>query len=438
MAKMLSAEANDLTVIDSSEARLSKLRSVADVVTITGNISSIATLKKAEVDKAGLFIAVNPVVSQDVNVVSAVLAKKLGCPKVCARIDDEEYVSYSNKYLFTEMGIDMMIYPEKSAANEITRKLVRATSGEFMDFVHGNLQISVYRLDGDSPLLDIGLLEFTGRMASSGQQMRVVAVSRDNQTIIPKADTKFKENDIVFIISSREGVKEIMDFLGKQDVEVKDAMILGGSEIGGFVAQDLSSKIDTVKVIEKDKERALELSEITDDNVVVVCGDGRNSDFLLEENIKDYDAFVAVTGNDEANILACVVAKRFGVARTVAEVENIEYMRLAEEMGVDEVINKKLITASKIFKMTLSNKVRFIRYISGTNAEVMEYIVTPGSPVTRKPLKELDFPKNAIIGGVIRGEESFIAVGDTLIEDYDKVVVFALPDSVKEVDYFFK
>ena len=191
-------------------------------------------------------------------------------------------------------------------------------------------------------------------------------------------------------------------------------------------------------MIEIDKNRCLELSEKTDNNVIIVNGDGRNSDFLVDENIKDYDAFVAVTGNDEANILACVVAKKFGVSRTVAEVENIEYIKLAEDMGVDAVINKKLLTAGKIFRMTLSSKVRFIKYMSGTNAEVLEYIVAPDSKITQAPLKDIDFPENAVIGGVIRGNDSMIAIGNTHIEAYDRIAVFAMPDAIKEVDKFFK
>ena len=171
---------------------------------------------------------------------------------------------------------------------------------------------------------------------------------------------------------------------------------------------------------------------------MVANGDVRNSDFLVEEGIRNYDALVAVTGNDEANILACVVGKKFGVSRTIAQVENLEYIRLAEDMGVDAVINKKLITAARIFKFTLSDKVRFVRYMSGTDAEALEYTAAPGSKVTRGALKDIGFPSNAIIGGVIRGSESFIAVGDTHIEPYDRVAVFALPETVKEVDKFFK
>ena len=255
---------------------------------------------------------------------------------------------------------------------------------------------------------------------------------------MPKFDTKFKYHDLVFIITTREGITPLMNFLGKSNIEINNVMILGAGAIGEMVAETICAQVDTVKVIDSDMQRCMELSENTDDNVLVVNGDGRNSDFLLEENIKNYDAFVAVTGNDEENILSCVVAKRFGVEMTIAEVENIEYIRLAEEMGVDAVINKKLITAGKIFKMTLSNKVRFIKYMSGTEAEILEYIVAPDSQITKCALKDMDFPTDAIIGGVIRGNDYFIAVGDTKIEAYDRVAVFALPKAVKEVDRFFR
>lgn len=437
LAKMLSNEANDITVIDCDEERLAKLNTTADVVTILGDLSCIKILKDAGVEHADLFIAVNPSASQDVNIVSALLAKKLGCKKVCARINNEEYLSYENKYLFTEMGIDLMFYPEKIAAGEIAGLLKRTASTETMDFARGKLQLSVFKLEDDSPIIDMKVAEFAAAV-TFGTQFRVVAISRDDTTIMPKYDTKFKYHDLVFIITTREGVAPLMNFLGKSNIEINNVMILGASAVGEMVASGISGQVDTVKIIDPDKKRCMELSEITDDNVLVINGDGRDSDFLLEEDIKDYDAFVAVTGNDEANILACVVAKRFGVERTIAEVENLEYIRLAEEMGVDAVINKKLITAGKIFKMTLSNKVRFVKYMSGTNAEILEYIVAPDSLITRNTLKDIDFPTNAIIGGIIRGNDYFIAVGDTHIEAYDRVAVFALPSAVKEVDRLFR
>ena len=438
LAKMLASEANEITVIDQDEARLAKLAMTVDVVTLAGPASSIHTLKEADVDHADLFIAVNPFTSQDVNIISALLAKKLGCPKVCARIDDEEYLSYENKYLFTEMGIDMMFYPEKIAAGEIVDLLKRTASTEAMDFARGRLQMAVFKLEEDSPLLDMKLSEFAEAVSTEELQFRVVAVSRASETLMPRPDMRFKYHDLVFIITKREGIAPIMAFLGKSNIEVGKLMILGGSQIGGMLAKSLSKQMETIKVIDKDRKRCLELSEKTDDNVIVVHGDGRNSDLLLEENIKEYDAFVAVTGNDEANILACVVARKFGVPRTIAQVENLEYVKLAEDMGVDAVINKKLITAGRLFKFTLSGKARLVKYMSGTDAEVLEFTVPAGSAITKGQLKDLTFPKDSVIGGVIRGSESLIAVGTTRIEPYDRVVVFALPHAVKDVDRFFK
>ena len=438
LAKMLSGEANDITVIDMRQDRLDALSATTDVITVSGNPSAINVLQEAGVANADLFIAVNPSDSQDVNIVSAMLAKKLGSKKATARIDNEEYLSYENKYLFTEMGIDLMFYPEKIAAGEIVDLLKRTASTDSMDFARGKLQIAVFKLEESSSLLGMTMAEFSALAAEQGHNFRVVAIARGNDTIIPRFDTKFKYHDLVFIISKRDGMEVLMKYIGKKDIEIKSVMILGGSPIGEIVARQMAKQMDTIKLIEMNKEKCLDLSEKLPGNVIVVNGDGRNSDMLQEESIKDFDAFVAVTNSSETNILACVAAKSFGVARAIAEVENIEYIRLAESMGVDAVINKKLITAGRIFKFTLSNKVRFIKYMSGTNAEILEFIVAPESKITKKPLKDMGFPSNAIIGGIIRGNESFIAVGDTHIQAYDRVAVFALPEAVKEVDKFFR
>ena len=441
LAKMLSHEGGDITVIDDNELRLQRLTAVADVVTVLGDPSSITVLKEAGCQKADLFIAVNPTTTQTVNIVSALLAKRLGSKRVIARIDDEAFLLPENKLMFKDMGIDMLFFPEKIASDEIIDMLKHTASTDSMDFARGKLQLVVFRLDDDSPILDMTVAEFTAAMtaASAQAQLRIIAIARKGETIIPKFDTRFTYNDHLYIIAKREGIPAILKFLGKDNIEVDKVMILGGSEIGEMVAAQLArQQLDSVKIIDIDKNRCRELTEKLPSDVMVANGDARNSDFLVEEGIREYDALVACTGNDEANILSCVVAKKFGVARTVAQVENLEYVRLAEDMGVDVVINKKLITAGRIFKFTLSDKVRFVRYMSGTDAEVLEYTAAPDSKVTRGALKDIGFPRNAIIGGVIRGSESFIAVGDTRIEPYDRVAVFALPDTVKEVDKFFK
>ncbi len=438
LAKMLSAESHEITVIDSSPRRLQDLSAIADVVTVVGSPSSMNTLKQAGAEAADLFIAVYPQEFQDVNVVSSLLAKKLGSKKVVARINSEEYLNYDNKYLFTEMGIDLMFYPEKIAADEIMDQLSRNTSHDGLDFARGKLQMAVFRLEEDSPIIDRTVKDFATEASSDNISFRIVAVSRNNETIIPKFDYKFRFHDMVYIIAKRDGIQALSEYIGTSNLEVDSVMIMGGSHTAEMVARGQAKKGNRIKIVEIDKDRCNELAFRLPDDVMIINGDGRNTDLLIDEEIHNYDAFLALTDSAETNILACVAAKKLGVHRTIAKVENLEYISLAEGMGVDAVINKKLITASRIFKFTLSDKVRFVKYMNGTNAEVIEFIVAPNAKITKAPLKDLNFPENAIIGGVIRSGESFIAVGDSQIKEYDRVAVFAMPEVVHEVDKWFR
>lgn len=438
LAKMLRNASNEVTVIDNDNERLQRVTGVADVGAILGSPTSIEVLRSADVAGANLFIAVYPRAMQHINIVSALIAKKLGADKVIARINDEGYLSPENKLMFKEMGIELMFYPEKVAADEIVESLKHASSAESMDFAHGKLQVALFRIDEDSPMMDVKIAEFAAIMQQDQVDFRVIAINRNADTIIPRFDTKFQFHDLVFIITKREGIPVLMKHFGLSRINVDKVMIFGGGVIAEMLARSLMHQISDIKILEINKDRCFELAERLGDQVQIVNGDGRNSDFLMDENIKDYDAFVALTDSDETNILSCVAARKFGVERTIAEVENIEYIHLAEDLGVDTVINKKLITAGRIFKFTLSGKARLVKYISGTSAEILEYTVSSSSRITKGMLKDLDFPKDAIIGGVIRGNDSFIAVGDTIIEAYDRVVVFAKSSAVKEVDAFFK
>lgn len=439
LARLLREESNSVVVIDDDEARIARLSASVDVETVCGNPSSIRLLEEIGVDKADLYIAVYPYAAQEVNLMGAILAKKLGAAKVVARINDEEYLKPENKLLFKELGIELMYYPEKIAADEIVGQLKHAMAAETMEFAHGKLQIAMFKIDENSHILDLKLSEFAAMLKPGEAELfRIIAINRDDKTIIPDASTKFMFGDLLYTISKKEGSDALAAYLGKSSEAVRSVMIFGGGAISEMVASTFARQGVAVKIVESDKDRCIELTETLPDQVMIVNGDGRNSDFLFEEGLASFDAFLALTPSDETNVLACVAAKKFGVQRTVAEVENIEYIRLAEEMGVDSIINKKLIMAGRIFKFTLSGRARFVKYTTDSKAEVIEYTVPVGSAITKAPLRDINFPKGSIVAGVTRGSEAIIAVGDTHIEAYDKVTVFALPQSLSDVDRLFR
>lgn len=431
LVKMLSYEDHDIIVIDNDPERLKVIGASMDVMTLEGNANSISILKESKVSKADLFIAITS--SEDVNITAAILSKKLGAKKTIARIDNDEFLMQANKDIFSNLGIDYMIYPEKIAAREIVGLLVQTGSTEVVEFSGGKLQMYVIRLDEQAPIIGKRLRDLTPE--KDNLPFRAVAMTRHGQTLIPGGDDTFETGDLAYVISSQAGLKELYKYSGKQQFEIRNIMILGGSRIGIKTARQLGNQ-HYVKMIEIDKQKSYRLSSMLS-NTLVINGDGTNMDLLKDEGLEKMDAFIAVTGNSDTNILSCLLAKHLGVKRTIAEVENMDYIHLAENIGVDTIINKKLITASRIFRFTMSEEVSSIKCLTGTEAEVMEYVVKPQSKITRAPLKDVNFPDEAIIGGVIRGKNSFIAHGDTLIKPYDRVVVFALPSEIYTVGKFF-
>ncbi|HDJ34620.1 MAG TPA: Trk system potassium transporter TrkA [Bacteroidetes bacterium] len=431
LAKMLSQENHDLVVIDPNESLLQAFDNRLDLMTVHGSATSISTLEEASVRKTDLFISVAHL--EDTNITACILGKKLGAKKTIARIDNQEYLLPNNKEFFRSLGVDHLIYPEKIAAREIVGLLSQTGTSEFFDFSGGKLSLFALKLDEDAPVINKTLMEATENR--NELDYRAVAITRNGDTLIPRGDDVFEAEDVVYVITNRKGVNSLLKYSGKENFEINNLMIIGGSRIGLRTAKDLENEIN-VKLIEIDQEKSIQLAGVLD-NTLVIQGDGRNINLLMDEGLKNMDAFVAVTGNSEANILACMLAKRMGVRKTIAEIENLDYIEMAERMGIDAVINKKLITASRISRFTMSAEVTSIKCLTGTDAEVMEFVVKPGARATRVPLKELEFPRDSIIGGVVRGERAFIAKGDTQIEPNDHVVVFALPSAIGKIDNFF-
>ena len=431
LARMLSGNGHDITIVDSDPKLLSEVASLADVITVEGDSTVFAVLRKASVRKCDLFIAVNH--EENDNIVAAMLAKQLGAKKSIARIDNNEYLEPNNKEMFIEMGIDYLFYPEKVAAREVINLLGHTSTTEYVDFSGGKLSLVVFRLDPASPLVG-------GRPVAEDEEpaalsYRTVAISRGGHTIIPRSDERFMQGDTVYVIARQDAVREVMEFSGRTNIEVKNMMILGGSRIGIRVATELQDEVN-IKLVDYNAEKAYRLAE-TLEKTLIINEDGRNTEAMMEEGLANMDAFVAVTGRSETNILAAMLAKRMGVKKVIAEVENLNYINLAESIGIDTIINKKLVTASNIFRFTMSTDVQAIKCLTGSDAEVMEFIVKPNSPATKSRIGKMGLPDDATIGGIVRGDKVFIATDNMTINPYDRVVVFVLPESVGKVGRFF-
>ena len=430
LARMLSGNGHDITIIDSDQKLLSEVGSLADVITVEGDSTTFAVLREASVRKCDLFIAVNH--EENANVVAAMLAKKLGAKKSIARIDNNEYLEPNNKEMFIDMGIDYLFYPEKVAAREVINLLGHTSTTEYVDFSSGKLSLVVFRLEPASPLVGQVLTGFADETPLS---YRTVAITRGGQTIIPREGEQFMEGDMVYFIARQDAVKEVMEFSGQSNIEIKNMMILGGSRIGIRIATELQDEVN-IKLVDYNADKAYRLAEMLD-KTLIINEDGRNTDTMMEEGLANMDAFVAVTGRSETNILAAMLAKRMGVKKVIAEVENMNYINLAESIGIDTIINKKLVTASNIFRFTMSTDVQAIKCLTGSDAEVLEFIVKPNSPATKARIKDLGLPEDTIIGGIVRGDKVFIAVDNMEINPYDRVVVFAMPGAVGKVGYYF-
>ncbi|MBP3611581.1 MAG: Trk system potassium transporter TrkA [Rikenellaceae bacterium] len=431
LARMLSGDNHEITVIESDRKLLEDVSAVADLLTVEGDCTSFATLRKAIVRKADLFIAVNH--EEERNIISAILAKQMGAKKSIARIDHNEYLEPNNKEVFINLGIDYLFYPEKIAARQVIKLLGHTATTEYVDFSNGKLSLVVFRLDPASELVGHTLLSFTEKQQPLSY--RTVAITRDGRTIIPHGNDTYMEGDMVYIITKEDSVKEVMAFSGQSNIDINNLMILGGSQIGQRIALELQDKVN-IKLVEYIADKAYKLAE-TLDSTLIINEDGRNIEAMMEEGLSNMDAFVAVTGRSETNILAAMLAKRMGVKKVIAEVENLNYIKLAESIGIDTIINKKLITASNIFRFTLSTDVQAIKCLTGSEAEVLEFIVKPNSPATKAKVKDMDFPTEAIIGGIVRGDKVFIAVGNTEIQAYDRVVVFAMPNTIAKIGKYF-
>lgn len=431
LAKLLSGEKQDIILMDDDEERLGRLGSNFDLLAVNISPTSISGLKEAGVAGADLFIAVTPDESR--NMTACMLATSLGAKKTVARINNYEYLLPKHKEFFAKLGVDSLIYPEMLAAKEIVDAVKMSWIRQWWEFAGGALVLLGTKMKETAEILNVPLHELGGRNIP----FHIVAIKRGSETIIPRGDDTIILNDIVYFTTTKKYIPYIRKIAGKEnEADIRNVMIMGGSRIAVRTVQYMPEYMRT-KIIESDFNRCNRLTELVDDKVMIINGDGRDMELLLEEGIKNTEAFVALTGNSETNILACLAAKRLGISKTVAEVENIDYISMAESLDIGTVINKKFIAASHIYQMMLDADVSNVKCLTFANADVAEFTVKAGSRITRSQVKGVGLPKGATIGGLIRNGEGILVTGNTTIMENDHVVVFCLGMMIKKLEKFF-
>jgi len=431
LAKMLSGEAQDIYLIDESQSRLEYVQSHLDVFTIYGDATSIAILKEAKVEQCDLIISVTS--SEKTNLLVSILAKKFGAKRVIARINDLELLQPENQEMYRSLGIDYLISPVQLAAKEIKRLIKRSAFTDNLEFEGGKLSVIGISVGDESPLKNKTVEESSH--LNPNLTFKPIALHRKEQTLIVRSDTQILKNDILYFIANPSSIDHILDICDRKCIDIKDVMILGGSSIGLATAKILERDY-RVTLIERNTKRCNEIASQLK-HALVLNIDGRDVKALEEEGLGDMDAFVAVTGDSESNIMSSLVAKNHDVNKTIARVENIDYIHLSQNIGIDTLINKKIIAASNIFKYIRKGEINAIASLHGVDAEIIEFNVKANSKVTRKPLSSLKFPKTANIAGVIRNDLGFIPFGNFQLEEGDKAVVFTLTESISKIESFF-
>lgn len=434
LAKLLSYESQDITLIDSDKDALSEADASLDIRVLQGDATSISVLEDADVESTDLVVAVTA--GEAINITVCLLAKKLGARRTIARISNTEFIQERKRIDFAALGIDELISPETLASSEIELLLSQSAFNDTFEFENGELTMIGLTLAQSSAFVGRQVKE-VGQIYSSLKYVPIAMQRFGTQyTIIPRGNTEFRRGDQVYFTTDRNGVEQIVAMSGKENREIRNVMILGGSKIGWRTTRELCERGYRVKLIEKNRSRAYTIAnEISD--CLVIHGDGRSAALLDEENIDEMDAFISVTGNSETNIMSCLMAKSKGVQKAIALVENMDYFQLSHSIGIDSLVNKKLLAANTIFRYVRRGKVVAMTKLANMNAELLEFMVTPKARAANKLIKNINFPNGAIIGGVIRDGRGIIALGDFKIEEGDRVLVCCLPEALDKVGKLF-
>ena len=430
LGSLLTKEGHDITIVDIDDDRLDYASNHLDVAIYKGNSTLPSVLKEVGISDADLLITVTA--NQETNITTAIIGKQLGAKQVIARVRNTEFLE-DKLFDLKKIGIDELIIPELLAAKEITHLLEETAVTDTFEFDNGALILAGMSITHNCPIMGKTLSEIG--TSAKHHNFTNVAILRDNKTIIPNGSTHFEYGDHAYFITQPQGLDHLITMTGHRRVKINNILILGGSRVGINTAKQLGKQY-AIKIIEQDKEKCFDLAELFPD-AMVIHGDGRNVDLLVEEGIANMDAFIAVTGNSETNIISSLVAKSKGVTKTIALVENTEYIHLSQSIGIDTLINKKLISANFIFRYIRKGDVLSLTSIYGVNAEVMEFEVKLNSKLLSGPIYSLKFPDQCIIGGVIRKGVGHPVSGDTLLMPLDRVVVLCTPSVISIVEKLF-
>ncbi len=430
LAKMFSTENQDIVLIDINETKLHAIELNYDLMTRTGSCTSPKVLRDSGAKDADLFIAVTS--AENTNITACMLAANLGTKKTLARVDNYEYLLPTNSDFFKKMGVNHLIYPEQLAAKEIVASIKVNWVRQWLEFAGGALVLVGLKVRDNAPILNQPFQE----VFVEDKRTHVVAIKRKNKTIIPTGQDTIEANDIVYFMTTNDYLPKLREQTGKESIQIKNVMIAGGGQIGVKVAQFLSEEMN-VKIIEQNEQKGYKIVDQLHDNVMVIRGDGHDMDLLKAEGIREMDAFVALMGSSEANILACLVAKNHGIRKTVAEIENMEYINLSDNLDIGNIINRKQIAASYIYQLTLDADITNLKYLAHADADVIELTMKEGDKMTKRPVKDLKLPKGISIGGVVRDGEGIIVNGNTQIQAGDQVIIFSLTSMLRKVEKYF-
>ncbi len=430
LAKLLSTEDQDIILLDSDQARLDIIDANYNLMTWCGSTSSFEAMRNVGVGEADLYIAVTPFETR--NLTSCAIAKKLGARKTVARIDNSEFLIKENGEILKEIGINALIYPENLAADEIHVALSHNWARYWGELHEGSLILIGVKIYDTSPIVGLKLKD----LPVKAHDFHVSAIKRHNETIIPGGNDTIENNDIVYFITTPTFVNEVRDLCGKKKKVIKKVLIMGGSRIATRFAKRFHDKY-SIKIIDMDREHCEELATMLPD-CDIVHGDGRDIEILRENNIYLYDAFLALTDSSETNILSCMTAKEFGVSKTIADVENLQFLSQAENLNIGTTINKKLLASSKIFQMLLNSDKETSKFLTLADAEVAEMEVMPGAKITKAPVKDLHLPFGMTLAAVVRGDHASLVSGNTHIQPGDSVVVFSLSGTLGKIEKWFK